>query len=329
MKCNILIDANNLFHRSYAIHVKDKPPELQLTNVRGYPTGLTYGVYSMLESWMGDFPNFTRIMLFMDGVPKRRLQIDNMYKFKEEKSIAPGKSPASIKLLDGYEAKNELDVIFHVASKMGIDIYHGQEEEADDLIASFIHQNREDVNVLISSDKDFFQLLEKYPKLVLYRPGVSGRRIYDSDVATEHMEKLCGVAIKPREIIMFKALTGDPSDGIHGVPRLRKKVLAPLCYCQTIDELIATGMPRFSKKEKENTISLREKLMVNLELIRLIDDLNIESFKVQSDENFDVAKLIMKEDLDIHAVSVNSFRPTSARSLRTSEPVVPDWLSDI
>src|SRR4051812_8730416 len=96
MKRNVLVDANNLFHRSHAIYVKDKSPEFQLTNSRGYPTGLTYGVFSMLENWLQDFDNFTRIIFFMDGVPTRRLNLDSTYKQREEERVSPGRMPAEI-----------------------------------------------------------------------------------------------------------------------------------------------------------------------------------------------------------------------------------------
>src|SRR5690606_2643538 len=112
-----LIDANNLFHRSFAVHVLNKHPEDQLTNVSGYPTGLIYGVYSMLQDWIGEIDRPTRVIFFMDGVPKRRLDIDEDYKSirrpkeGEPEKPRPGKMEAPITLCDGFEAKNELDVI--------------------------------------------------------------------------------------------------------------------------------------------------------------------------------------------------------------------------
>lgn len=330
MRRNILIDANNLFHRAYAIHVKDKAPELQLTNTKGYPTGIIYGVYSMLQDWISDISNPTRIMFFMDGVPKRRLDIDPGYKAKDEKSNSPGMQDAYIELCDGFNARNEISVIFRIAYYLGIDVYYGREEEADDLMASFVCQNSNDVNILISSDKDFFQLLQKYPTTILYRPGVQGSRFFDAERASEHMEKLCGTRIEPKDILMFKALTGDPSDGIKGVPRLRKKVIAPLCKYETVEELLGTGLPGFSKKERINTVNLQDKISLNLQLIRLVEDLDIESFIIKSSKSFAMASRILENDLDIRAISVDSFTTISETALRSTPSImVEEWLQDI
>lgn len=328
MKRNILIDANNLFHRAHAIYVKDKQPSELFTNNWGYPTGLIYGTYSMLQDWLGEINNPTRIIFFMDGIPKRRLAIDSLYKYKED-TVSPGKSPAEIKLSDGYTAPNELKVIFRIAYHLGIDVYFGEHEEADDLIASFIKQNPGDVHIVISSDKDFYQLLAVYNTVILYRPGVTGNRMFDAEKAAEHLEKLYKVKIEPSDIMMFKALTGDPSDGIKGVPRLRKRVIAPLCRYQTVEDLFATGLPKFSKKEKENTLNMKERIAINLELVKLIDNLDVESFRIMSKSDFNAAQTILSEDLDIRAVSADSFRTTPKQAIRVSSPAVPDWLSDI
>lgn len=329
MNRNILIDANNLFHRSYAIYVKDKDPSQLLTNSRGYPTGFIYGVYSMLQDWIGDISNPTRIIFFMDGVPKRRLELDSHYKEKPEPRSAPGKDEAPIKLSDGFDAKNELDIIFHLGSLLGIDTYYDKFEEADDLIASFVQQHQYDVNVIISSDKDFYQLLGQYSTLVLYRPGVSGNRICDAEKATDNMEKLYKVRIRPHEILMFKALTGDPSDGIKGVPRLRKKLLAPLCKFNDVEELMKTGLPGFSKVEKTNTIAMKDRIALNLKLIKLKEDINIDPYLQKSNSDFNSASIIFKEDLEMNTIQVSNFKTLSNRSIRVSTPVIPDWLSDI
>lgn len=283
----------------------------------------------MLQDWIGDLSNPTRLIFFMDGIPRRRLAIDRMYKYKEERPTAPGKAEAVIKLSDGHEARNELEVIFRIAHHLGIDTYFGEGEEADDLICSFVKQNAEDVNIIISSDKDFYQLLGVYNTVVLYRPGVSGSRLFDAEKATENMEKLYKVRIAPNDILMFKALTGDPSDGIKGVPRLRKKLIASLCRYQTVDELFATGLPGFSKTEKKNTLELKDRIATNLQLIKLVDDLDVESFRSSAKEDFAAAQRILHDDLGIRAVTASSFQVTPKNSVRVSTPTLPDWLSDI
>lgn len=331
MKKNILIDANNLFHRSNAIYVMNKSPGEMLTNQWGYPTGLIYGVYSMLQDWIGDITDPTRLIFFMDGIPKRRLIIDPTYKRKDgDSKIAPGTEDRSISLSDGFNAANEIAVIFRIARYLGIDVYYDSEEEADDLIASFIKRNSSDINIVISSDKDFYQLLNKYPTTVLYRPGVKGNRMFDAERASQHIYELYKVKLDPEHIVMFKALTGDQSDEIKGVPRLRKKSVAPLCKYGTVEELFDTGFPGFSKNEKINTIALKDRIELNLKLIRLNEDIDIDNHLIKSDTNPELARRILEEDLNIRQVSPSNFRTASKGTVRIGPPVpLEDWLSDI
>jgi len=322
---NILIDGNNLLHRIYYALVKDKEP---LTSHSGYPTGLIFGVFHTISDWIGDISDPTRMEFFLDGVPKRRLDIDPQYKFKED-SIQPGKDPCPIKLSDGFEAKNEVEVIAHLFQLLGADLYYHKEEEADDLIASYIKRHENDVNIIISNDKDFYQLLADNPRVIIYKPGVSGDRFFDAERAEEDLFKKFKVRIPPANVRMFKALTGDPSDNITGIPRLRKRVAAPLCECKSVDELYETGLPGLSKAEREKAISLKEKIATNFELVALHDDLDIEIIRNRIESDFEMASKIFKEDLNINSVYPYTFEFKSKGTFRTSFCGVADFLQDI
>jgi DNA polymerase-1 len=322
---NILIDGNNLLHRIYYALVKDKEP---LLSDSGYPTGLIFGVFHTISDWIGDISDPTRMELFLDGIPKRRLAIDSQYKFKED-PVQPGKDSCPIKLSDGFEAKNEVEVIAHLFQLLGVDLYYNKEEEADDLIASYIKRHENDVNIIISNDKDFYQLLADNPRVIIYKPGVSGDRFFDAERAEEDLFKKFKVRVPPANVRMFKALTGDPSDNIIGVPRLRKKVAAPLCSCKDVDELYETGLPGFSKTEREKALSLKERIALNFQLVKLNDDLNIEEMRNHIESNFEVADKIFKEDLNINSVYPYVFEFKSKGVFRTSFCGIADFLQDI
>lgn len=334
MERHVLVDGDNLIHRSHAIFVLDKFGTDIMTAPNGYPTGLIYGALSMLGDWLTSISNPTKLVFFLDGRPSRRLGLDPGYKQEEEEKPRPWKTSASITLSDGFVANSQLDLLVHILCLLGFEIYHHPEEEADDLMASYVSSKPDVVHIVVSSDKDFYQLLDGNERVVLYRPGVSGNRFFDAEKAEEHMLKLYKVRVPPSNVRMFKALTGDPSDGIVGIPRLRKKVAAPLCRFRNIDELYASGLPGLSPSEREKTEAMRERIRLNFELVGLVHSLNVESCRQPGDNipNFQVALKILREDLDIRTVHPHMFQVSQPGRLRVSAPtsdLIPDFLSDI
>jgi len=326
MKRNILVDGNNLFHRAHAIFCKDKTEHELMRSPSGYRTGLIYGTLSMLSDWISDISRPDQMELFLDGAPKRRLVIDPEYKAhrRQEELV----EPCAVKLVDGYEAKDEIDAIVHLFRLMGANVYYHPEEEADDLIASYTRARDSDINIIISSDKDFYQLLTS-DNIIIYRPGISGNRFFDAERAEEHMHKLYKVRVPPANIRMFKALTGDSSDGIVGVPRLRKRVAAPLCSLSTVDQLYETDLPGFSKAEKTKALALREKIEINYSLVGLDYLIEIEKFKEEAAPDFSLASRILQEDFGINTIHPYVFQFKNEGKMRTSGPVLPDFLDDI
>lgn len=334
LKRNILVDGNNLIHRSHAVFVKGKSDGELMTSPSGYPTGFIYGVFSMLADWIPEISNPSKMVFFLDGRPVRKLAMDPGYKQKEddEERERPGSSSCPIVLSDGFEASTEMDVVTHLLSLLGVDVCHHPEEEADDLIASYARSTSEDMNVIVSSDTDFYQMLAWSDRIVLFRPGTGPDRFYDAEKAEEHLLKRFKVRIPPENVRMFKALTGDSSDGIVGVPRVRKKVVAPLCHHATVDDLYATGFPGFSRAEREKAESLKERIRTNFDLIGLNDGLDLSGSIVESSPDFKAASSILRDDLGITTVFPHVFR-FGGGTVRTSSPspvdLLPDFLKDI
>jgi len=328
----VLVDGNNLLHRAYAVYVTNKSKD-PLVSPSGYPTGLIYGFLSMLSDWVSSISDPTSMKVFFDGVPRRRLSMDPDYKKKEPGHVRPGSSPARIRLSDGTVCENELDVLSHLLLLMGADVYHHPDEEADDLIASYVKSNSLDVHIIISSDRDYYQLFSESSRLVIYRPGQAGAsRFVDADSACDDLRRKYEAPLLPSDILMFKALTGDPSDKIPGVPRLRKRVAAPLCRHQTVDDLMATGLPGFSEAERTKTEDHRDRISLNLKLIALNSGLDLTGTFRSAIGDTVAAERVLRDDLGIIHVQANSFR-FSPGKVRHGSPVefnpLPDFLRDI
>lgn len=324
----ILVDGNNLFYRAYYVFVtlREKNGETAFASKAGYPTGLIYGAFSILSDWIGSISRPSKIIFFLDGIPRKRLDLDPLYKFKNDDAPVSRGPDLPIILSDGFQANHDVEVFSHILQLFGVDICHGQEEEADDLIASFVKSHPDDIHIIISSDKDFYSLLAD--NVVLYRPGVEGSRFFDVERATDDMKKVAGIPLHPSNLRMFKSLVGDKSDNIPGVPRLRKKVAALLCHYSDPDSFFASGLPGFSKKERENTIGLTERIKLNYLLVGMDDSVDLSLYIKSLPIDFTLGSALLKEDLDITGVDIHAFRFQEVGRMIVS-PGVPDWLSDI
>jgi DNA polymerase-1 len=319
---HVLVDGNNLLRRAYYVFVENrlKCGEKPIVNRYGMPIGLIYGTLNLLSSWLHDL-NLTKISIFFDGKPMRRIAMDPDYKQNNRTDLDVGEV---VRLSDGTEFPNQILFISSVFRKLGCDIYWHPEEEADDLIASVIHLDPEAIHIIISADSDFFQLVNN--RTVVYRPGIPPPRLYDLERVGEYYMKKYGCQILPKHIRMFKAFTGDPSDNIKGVPRLRKKAAFSLCDAENVDAAISTGMIHLSATERSKLISLRNRINLNWELIELKNNVDIKSCLMPAIPDFADA-LNMCNDLNI-PLDTTPFH-VGSYAIDRNNILVDDWLRDI
>ena len=96
--------------------------------------------------------------------------------------------------------------------------------EADDVIATLAGQAREqgiDVTVL-TGDRDLFQLIEPGVRVMATGRGVTDTKVYDLDAVLDRY------GFGPELIPDYKALVGDTSDNIPGVPGIGDKTAKSL-----------------------------------------------------------------------------------------------------
>lgn len=144
-----------------------------------------------------------------------------------------GRSEFRVALDPGYKAhrldgssefEEDKDTAFGLAKHFLTlaNVHHVQRRgwEADDLIAWYWRHHRplDDKLVILSSDKDFLQLLV---------PGqVEQVRMSSSGTPTDrwdHERVVADLGCEPRHLVDAMALAGDASDGVPGVPRYGMK----------------------------------------------------------------------------------------------------------
>src|SRR5690606_34745064 len=145
--------------------------------------------------------------------------------------------------------------------------------EADDILGTLAREaggERFDVLVM-TGDRDMFQLVDGQAK-ILYTSG--GPNPVTSVYGLEQVQERYGLT--PQQFIDFKALTGDSSDNIPGVPGVGEKTAIKfLQQYGTLDELYAHVDEISGPKTRQSLIDAREQVLRNRRLVTINTDLDI------------------------------------------------------
>lgn len=227
MKTLLLIDANSIIHRSF--HAL--PP---FTTPDGRPSGAIYGIASILiKLWRESHPDYVAA-LFDRPEPTFRDK-----KYAEYKAHRPKAADELIAQI--IEAHKLFDAF-------GIRTFEKPGFEADDLIATFAEKFKKEKDLRVSiltGDRDTLQLIEDDKVTVrTFNKGVSDTTIYDERAV------VLKYGLKPAQLVDYKALMGDPSDNIKGVPGVGPKTATELLQKFGSVEKIYGNLPHDPKLAK-------------------------------------------------------------------------------
>lgn len=177
----LIIDAHNAIWRAMVFFGEITAPK---ENV------MAYNFFRNLRSTVEQFqPN--KIFMVWEGHPKFRYDLYPEY--KANRIVKTGSRQESVDIFT--KAKS---IIKPIIKQLPITSVYAQEYEADDVIATLCEQLKEEEVVVLSSDSDYTQLLQKgYENLKIYNPI--------KKVFLENPEY---------PYVIWKSLTGDKSDNI-------------------------------------------------------------------------------------------------------------------
>jgi len=226
----VIIDGNAIMHRAY--HAL--PP---LTTKSGEPINAVYGFVSMLLGLINDLKP-THLAVCFDRPEKT---------FRREKYVYyQAQRPEMDEFLTSQIAK-----IHDVLDSFGIPVYEKAGYEADDVIGTLSKQavtyKKSKINevVIITGDRDIFQLINKKVKVYVPVKGLKDGKLYDVD-EVEHE-----FGFKPIQIIDYKALVGDSSDNYPGVPGIGPKTTINLISKYKTKDNIYKHLDEIVGKTKE------------------------------------------------------------------------------
>ncbi len=203
----MVIDGNSILNRAfYGVRM--------LTNHEGLPTNAVYGFLSTLFKLKDEErPDRTVVCFDVKGKTFRHEKFDT---YKATRKGMPDELAA------------QLPVLKDVLDKMGITRTELQGYEADDLLGTISRRADEngDTCVIVTGDRDSLQLIGggTTVNLVTTKMGQTNYESYDT-------EKFRGkYGFDPIRLIDLKALMGDSSDNISGVPGVGEKTAMQLMH---------------------------------------------------------------------------------------------------
>ena len=213
----VLLDAYNLIHRARS----------------GFKSGdypIVYNFFRGLRPLIEKFDP-DKVYFVLEGNPAFRKEINTAYKANRKSQNR-----------SFYEQKSQ--IISIVKSCFPFTVARHPDLECDDTIATLVknHCAKGDECTIISSDSDFYQLLNVFENCNIYNP-VKKKMIDRPDY----------------DYVTWKALKGDPTDNIPGIPGCGEKTAFKLVNNPDL------------LKEYLSDSSRRKVFEKNVNLIRLVD----------------------------------------------------------
>jgi DNA polymerase-1 len=208
-----IIDGKSVFYRGYyampGLSTKD-----------GTPTGGVYGFAVMaLEVIKRLKPDYVCVAWDKPKTNiRRRLELYPEYK--------AGRKPPPP---DFY---TQIPMLHELLEAFGWPLYEFDDYEADDIMGTLaVKAAKQDIEtLLVTSDMDMLQLIDPHVHVYALKKGLSNIELYSPD---SFMAKY---GIRPDQFLDLKALKGDSSDNIPGVPGIGEKgALELLKTYETLD----------------------------------------------------------------------------------------------
>jgi DNA polymerase-1 len=246
-----LIDGNSVAYRAFYALPED------LATKSGQVTNAVFGFTRMLIRLLKDY-HPDGIAVAWD-VSRQTFRTESYPAYKAQREKAPDHFRSQLPLMD------------EVLQTLNITQLREEGYEADDIIATL---TRNGVAagwevLIVTGDRDAFQLIEGPVKVVYTRRGISDIVLADEGYVEEKY------GIRPDQYVEYAALRGDTSDNLPGVPGVGEKTASRLIADHGDLDNLFLSVTDLTPKLRENLSAHRDQVFLNRELMRLIDDMDL------------------------------------------------------
>lgn len=305
MKKLAVIDGKSVFYRGYYAM-----PSLSLPD--GTPTGGVFGFASIAIELIKKLePDYVAVAWDIKGTSAdKRLEIFNGYKAGRSK-------PA-----DDFYA--QLPILREVLAAFNWPLYELDRYEADDIMGTFAAQAKEKgvEACLITGDYDLLQLINDNTGVYITRTGSTDLVRYDDDAFEEKY------GVKVAQFIDYKALVGDSSDNIPGVPRIGPKAAQTLLTSYGTLDGIYEHVDEVKGAQQKYLTEGKESAYMSQQLARIFTDAPIS---IDWDEA-DIERTNVEQILDVlHKYEFNSLIARLPKHMKLGDEVVDveDLIEDL
>ena len=263
----VIIDGHALLHRAF--HALPS-----LTTQKGQMVNAVYGFVSILLRVIEELKPTHLAVVFDTPKPTFRNKLSREYQANRPKT--------DTNLIPQFQLAHQ------VVEQMQIPHFEMDGYEADDVIGTLVERTtnisqirnpkseiRNNEVIIVTSDRDLFQLVSEHVKVYMPVKGISQSKLYGERDVEEKM------GVGPGEIIDLKALIGDSSDNYPGIDGIGPKTAADLIKSfgsfngiyKHINEVKSRSVKEKLIKDKENG-ELSRKLATIFKDVPIDFDLN-------------------------------------------------------
>ena len=243
----LLLDSNSLMHRAY--HALPN-----LKSSKGLYTGAIYGFLSILLRLIKEQKPTHIAAAFDLHAPTFRHEMFKDYK-------------ATRKPMD-EELRQQVEPLKELITAMGIKIVSLQGYEGDDILGT-LSKRFDDECIIVTGDRDSFQLVSPTTKVFWTKKGVSDIEVYDE-------ERLLQDGFTVSQFIDYKALRGDTSDNVPGIAGVGEKTAKQLLEKYgSLDEILAHAA-EIPGKLGQNVQNGKDIAILSKELVTINCDVPVE-----------------------------------------------------
>lgn len=268
MRKILLIDGNSMLFRAYYGTLTRG----LMTSAAGVPTNAVYGFSTMLNKALELFEPTHILIAFDTGDKTFRHDLFTDYK-GTRKEVDEALVSQFALIREFLDAAN-----IHRLELSGY--------EADDIIGTLAKKFSNDEVDVLTSDRDLLQVIDKHTDVLLMKKGLTNIVRMDEALLMSETQ------LTPAQIIDFKALMGDSSDNIPGVPSIGEKTALKLLLKYGSLDKIYEDVDNIKGKMGDNLRLYKDQAYLSYDLATINThvpvEINMDSFRL---------------DIDVHATN--------------------------
>ena len=257
----VVVDGNSIFYRSfYALPL--------LSNSEGEFSNAVYGfAIQILHIIQNIKPKYIAVAF---DVSKKTFRNEIFSDYKGTRKPMPD------------ELRSQIVPLKKMLSLMNIKCCEQEGIEGDDIIGIISKRFLDTETIIVTGDRDSFQLVDDTTKVYFTKKGTSDLKI----MGVAELKHEYGVS--PKEFIDLKALQGDSSDNIPGVAGVGPKTATELIQKYGSIESVYENIDEITGKLKEKLIEGKENAFMSKRLATILTkgDLDIKLSECEYDYPF-------------------------------------------